>query len=86
MSPELIGTLVSTLSVMLTIGGFVWRLSARLGSLDIKMQITSEQLKRVDSELQDIKHALNDAREGRQALWVEMNGLRERLARLEATS
>ena len=86
MSAELVATLCSAGSVLITIGGIVWRLSGRLGNIDAGILRTTDQLARVDSELQDIKRALDDAREGRSALWVELNGIRERTARLEERS
>ena len=83
MSAELIATISSAGSLFAMIAGLVWRLSGRLGKIDASLLRTTDQLARVDAELQDIKRALDDARGGRSALWVELNTVRERTARLE---
>ena len=82
-SAELIGTIISSASLLITLVGVLWRLSARLQSVDAAIARQSDALERVDAELQSIKRALADATAARQSIWVETNALRERLARLE---
>ena len=82
-SAELIGTIISSGSLLMTLVGVLWRLSARLQSVDAAIARQSDALERVDAELQSIKRALADATAARQSIWVETNALRERLARLE---
>ena len=83
-SPDIIATIISAISTVLTLGGLVWRFGSKLGRLDQRLARFGDQLDRFDAELREIKAAIEDARLARGNLWQETNKLRERMARLEA--
>lgn len=79
-SHELLATIASAASVLVTIGTVVWRLSARLHSLAAHLTRQTDQIARLDGELQEIKTGMASATRGRQDLWIELNSARERIA------
>lgn len=86
MTPEM---LFHALSLILTLGAAVWHISMRLEKttniVETNMALVTTKITSIEKDIASLEEQIRESRVGRVELWKEINGLRERTAKIEVT-